>query len=160
MSLQTKVIRSADLAPGVHAQFHVTSADSEGQMEWFEGYVPFADGPAYHIHHRADELILVLEGEIKVKLADGYHDLDAGDSIYIPRGAAHTYTNVNREQPARVVAVYTPAGLQEFLAFWDEITANGMPDEATLAEIGARFGQQACGAPLAVELGLFEKMMA
>jgi hypothetical protein len=53
-----------------------------------------------------------------------------------------------------------PAGLQEFLAFWDELMAEGMPDEATLAEIGACFGQQACGPPRAVELGLQQMAMA
>jgi len=156
MTLQAKIVRAEARNPDVYESFLVTGGDSDGRFEWLEATVPFGQGPVYHIHHQADELFRVLDGELKVKLNGDYYDLKAGDVIFVPQGVPHTYTNVHPEQPVRMVGIYTPSGLQEFLSVWEKATANGMPDEATIAELGARFGQEACGPPLAVELGLFE----
>ena len=53
-----------------------------------------------------------------------------------------------------MVGMHAPAALEAFLRVWAELSANGTPDEAAMAELSARYDMQLLGAPLAVELGL------
>ena len=134
--------------------FVLTAEDTDGRLEWIESTVNFGGGPPCHLHHTADEAITILEGEIKFKVDNELVDLGPGDTLFVPRGVPHTFTNVHRDQPVRLVGVYAPAGLQAFFRVWRELSANGMPDESAMAELAARYGMELMGPPLAVELGL------
>ncbi len=154
MVRQPRVITARQDSEAQPTDFQITAADTSGAFEWFEMDVPYAGGPVHHSHHRADEVIRVLAGEVKVKLDGVLADLRPGDSCYIPCGIAHAFTNIHPDRPARLLGMYTPAGLQAFLEVWDEITTWGPPDEITLAELAARYDQETLGPPLAVELDL------
>ena len=158
MTKKSRVIRSGSRKPmndiaGQQA-FVLTSEDTDGRLEWIEGTIDFGDGPPCHLHHTADEVITVLEGEIKYKIDDELVDLGPGDTLFVPRGVPHTFTNIHRDRPAKLVGVYAPAGLEAFLRLSGELSANGRPDEAAMAELAARYGMEAIGPSLAVELGL------
>ncbi|BAU49184.1 hypothetical protein SVA_2636 [Sulfurifustis variabilis] len=45
--------------------------------------------------HDADELITVVEGRLEVLVHGEAYALEAGDELYIPRGATHTVRNVH-----------------------------------------------------------------
>lgn len=60
-----------------------------------------------HIHHEADEAVLVLEGELTVKLGDERRVLEAGSYARAPRGLPHTYRS-SGDRPAKVLFIYTP----------------------------------------------------
>ena len=62
-------------------------------------------GPAtLHVHHADDEAWHVLEGILHFRFADRELDVAAGGSVFVPAGAAHTYTADN----ARYLIVLTP----------------------------------------------------
>src|SRR5579859_785458 len=115
MLQQSKVVRCGSREPFIDAAgqqtFVLTAEDTQGRLEWIEGMVNFAGGPIYHIHHMADEAVTVLEGELKFKIDDELVDLGPGDCLFVPRGVPHTFTNVHRDRPAKLVGVYAPAGL-------------------------------------------------
>ncbi|GAB4531576.1 MAG: hypothetical protein Kow0063_11030 [Anaerolineae bacterium] len=154
MAQQPRVIpaRQGGESPPTH--FQITATDTGGAFEWFEMEVSYGDGPIYHSHQRADAVLRVLKGEVKFKLDGVLADLLEGDTCYIPSGTPYTFTNVYPNRPARLLGMYVPAGLQAFLEVWNDLTAQGPPDEITLAELAARYGQVALGPPLAVELNL------
>jgi uncharacterized cupin superfamily protein len=47
---------------------------------------PGAPEYVYHFHHGSDELLIVLRGEPKLRLADGERTLREGDVVPLPRG--------------------------------------------------------------------------
>jgi mannose-6-phosphate isomerase-like protein (cupin superfamily) len=63
-------------------------------------------GPAtLHVHHSDDEAWHVLEGELTFRYADRSETADAGTTVFVPAGTAHTYTaNGN----SRYLIVLTP----------------------------------------------------
>ena len=62
----------------------------------------------YHVHHANEELLIVLEGEVVLRAADGEHPMTTGDAELFRRGAkgAHQVTN-RSSQPARIMMVST-----------------------------------------------------
>lgn len=154
MAHQPKIIparRDGDAPP---TDFQITAANTAGAFEWFEMEVPYAGGPAYHLHRRSDEVMRVLAGEVKLKLGEVLADLRPGDTCYIPAGVGHAFTNVHPERPARLLGMVAPAGLQLFLEVWTEIIARGPPDEIAQAELAVRYDYEILGPPLAEELNL------
>jgi uncharacterized cupin superfamily protein len=52
-------------------------------------------GMHYHYHLQREELLIVLEGPVAVRTAEGWHDAQAGEVMAFPRGerGAHGYEN-------------------------------------------------------------------
>jgi uncharacterized cupin superfamily protein len=62
----------------------------------------------YHFHHGNEEAILVLRGRPTLRTPDGEDELEPGDVVHFPRGAAGAHQVVNRsEEPARYVVADT-----------------------------------------------------
>jgi uncharacterized cupin superfamily protein len=55
----------------------------------------------FHLHHGAEELLLVLRGRPSLRTPDGERELQPGDFAHFPRGPAGTHQVVNRtDEPA------------------------------------------------------------
>jgi mannose-6-phosphate isomerase-like protein (cupin superfamily) len=62
-------------------------------------------GPAVlHVHHRDDEAWHVLEGSLKFRFADHEVEVQAGATVFVPAGVAHTYEATE----ARYLIILTP----------------------------------------------------
>ncbi len=62
-------------------------------------------GPAtLHVHHADDEAWHVLEGTLHFRFADRELDVQAGGTVFVPAGVAHTYQATD----ARYLIVLTP----------------------------------------------------
>jgi mannose-6-phosphate isomerase-like protein (cupin superfamily) len=103
-----------------------------------EFHLPAGFGPPLHVHHREDELLQVLEGALLVVCGGAEAELEAGAFAYLPRGVPHTF-RVQGEQPARMLAVFTPGGIERLFI-------DAQP--GTFDELSARFGVEYVGAPL------------
>jgi uncharacterized cupin superfamily protein len=56
----------------------------------------------YHFHHGNEELIVVLRGRPTLRTPDGDQQLDPGDTVHFPKGAAGAHQVVNRtDEPTR-----------------------------------------------------------
>jgi mannose-6-phosphate isomerase-like protein (cupin superfamily) len=70
-------------------------------------------GPPYlHVHHEDDEAWHVLEGGLRFRFADQTIDVNAGSTVFVPAGVAHTYVSL---PDARYLVVLTPR-LRELIA--------------------------------------------
>lgn len=81
--------------------------------------------PILHHHTVEDWAAYVLEGEVVFAFADGEVRAPAGTTVFIPAGADFAWRN-QRDEPARFLAVYAPAGFEQFfIDLADAVTARG-----------------------------------
>lgn len=97
---------------------------------------PPGGGPPPHIHHKEDELFLILKGSYRF-LANGQWSevVGPGTVVYVPRGAHHTFQNVG-EEPCQHWVITTPSGFEQFFAKCAAVFAQpGPPDMPRILSI-------------------------
>jgi quercetin dioxygenase-like cupin family protein len=97
-------------------EFHygVEAGDSDGKVAMIEVTVPPRTLVKPHMHSKEDEFTLVLEGTIGAALGDDTTDeIPAGSFLVKPRNVRHALWNASNE-PARILEVVTPAGLERY----------------------------------------------
>ncbi len=123
------------------------TAASGGRMSVTDSVSPPFTGPPRHIHHDADEVFVVLTGEIGFWLDGQTHIRAAGSSVFIPKGAPHAFL-VLSDVPSRHLVMLTPGG---FEGFFEEMAAGQFripEDMAQIEESAARYNLNFCGPPL------------
>ena len=111
-----------------------TPAQTGGTHFAFEAYEPPGGGPPLHIHRTEDELFFVLDGEISFFIDGRVIRARAGETAFVPRGAAHCFKNIST-RPARVLVLFTPGHIEGFFEFG--VSPSGMPpsDEELIARL-------------------------
>jgi quercetin dioxygenase-like cupin family protein len=134
------------------ARVHVDGAATGGAFDLVEVTGRRGDMPPLHVHHGADELFYVLEGEVSLHLRGQSVSLCAGQSFLAPRDVPHVY-RVDSER-ARWLGGATPAGFAAFVreasdaAEADDLPPSGRQhDIAALAAAAARQGIELLGPP-------------
>jgi uncharacterized RmlC-like cupin family protein len=86
----------------------------------------------------ADEILRVVEGEHYVRI--GQNDVKAvpGDTLFLPRGVAHTYANCG-EQKSHVIFIVRPGGLERYFV---ELADALQIDPAQEPKIRAKYGAE------------------
>ena len=101
---------------------------------------PPGSGPPAHVHHRDDELFIVLSGKYRFWLqGQPVVDAVAGDVIFMPKGVAHQYRNVG-ETAGRHYFVTVPGGLDALFA---EIHSGRLAvpeDRDRIVELSKKYG--------------------
>jgi len=109
-----------------------TAAETGNTHFAFEAYEPPGGGPPLHIHTREDEFFLVLEGEVSFYIDGRVIRAGAGQSAFVPRGAAHCFKNCS-DRPARLLVLFTPGSIEGFFEYG--AAENGhAPSEETLLD--------------------------
>lgn len=92
-----------------------TGEQTDGRYDILEFTIEPGPGiTPMHIHHEADEAMLVLDGELTVQLGDERRVLGPGSYARAPRGLPHTYRS-SGDRPARVLFIYTPGNEWHYL---------------------------------------------
>lgn len=93
---------------GLQLRFIVDETESRGSTVAFEFIVPQdAKVPAPHYHETADEIVFGLEGTLTTRVDGKTHEVRAGESVFIPRGAVHHHENLHAGA-ARVLIAMSP----------------------------------------------------
>src|SRR6516162_10414564 len=90
--------------------FLATAEDTHGQFALIEAVARKGNVPPPHIHHREEETLYVLEGEMTVSVGDGTIKATPGTMVCLPRDVPHSFV-IDSEQ-LRVLILLTPAGLE------------------------------------------------
>ena len=90
-----------------------TGEDTNGVYSVLEVSVGPQAGPPPHIHHWEDEALYILEGEFEIMDNGNTTTARPGSFVHIPKGTLHCFKNVG-ETPARMLALFTPAGFEGF----------------------------------------------
>jgi quercetin dioxygenase-like cupin family protein len=105
-----------------------TSADSGGAITELETTVMSGAGNPPHFHRTYDEAFTVLEGVIRIKLANGVRvDLSHGDSYVVKAGQVHSFHN-GTDAPARIRTQISPGneGFEHALRIMCGLASDGL----------------------------------
>lgn len=141
MNIATASARIARTVSWMGTTYRITvgKRQSGGIAGIFESVVPSGGGPPVHVHHNEDEVIHVIEGAYEFWLDGKTIHVPAGASIFLPRGAPHTFRVGNSAQ-GRNLTILTPGGMEEFFV---EAAAEKLciPDDmARILELAGRYG--------------------
>jgi len=104
----------------------VTAEQTAGRYAMLDMLIPPNGGPPPH-RHDFEEQFHVLEGEIVLTFRGERLTADAGTTVNIPARAPHSFTNATN-QPARLLCVVSPPGMEQFFAaFGDELASRTSP---------------------------------
>jgi quercetin dioxygenase-like cupin family protein len=98
---------------GCLATIRLRGADTGGRFSLVEVLLPPGVPVPSHVHHDADEMFLVVEGEVRYRVGTLACAALPGAAVVAPRGIPHEFVAV--ERPARYLITYTPAGFEEFM---------------------------------------------
>ena len=97
-------------------------------------------GPPPHYHENQDEWFYVMEGRVAFFKDGAWTEVAPGSSVFIPKGAVHTFKNVG-DQPLRQLITVSPSGFETFMTRCSEVFAQpGPPDMTRLIAIAGEHG--------------------
>ena len=91
-------------------------------------FAPRSLAAPLHRHHREDEFTYVLSGRVGAVLGDDEVVAGPGELIVKPREQWHTYWNAG-DEPAAVLDLVSPAGLEQFFRRLDALTELPTPEQ-------------------------------
>jgi len=139
--------RSVRNPAGGQLVFKLRGEQSNGALTVFESVAAPGEGPPLHFHHVQDERLYVLEGEMRIRLADDVVPAPAGSFAFIPRGVPHTWQNSGHE-PALFLAMFAPSALEQFFERYAALTDQA-GDMAAFRALAPTAGMTVVGPPLA-----------
>lgn len=121
----------------VSNRFMIDGTETSGRLAVLQHlFEPRALAAPMHRHHDEDEYTYVLTGRIGAVLGDEEVFGGPGDLIFKPRGQWHTFWNAG-DEPAKVLEIISPAGLEELFRSFADLTASPGPE--SLASMAARY---------------------
>ena len=126
----------------------ILTRDASGNaMSITDSTSPPGSGPPRHIHHREDEVFVILTGECDFIVGDERFRRGDGETAFIPRGTEHTFKVVS-SQPCRHFVILTPAGFEGFFAEMAQAGYRIPEDMEAVNRIAADYHLSFTGPPL------------
>lgn len=95
-------------------RYGIGSDQSDGALSMLEVTIPPRTLIKPHTHTREDEYTLILEGSVGVRLGEEtVEEIPTGSWLAKPRSIPHAMWNVG-EQPARILEVVLPGGIERY----------------------------------------------
>ena len=118
-----------DGSAGARNRFLIDGEETGGRFAVVRHlFAPRSLAAPLHRHHREDEFTYVLSGRVGAVLGDDEVVAGPGDLIVKPRNQWHTYWNAGNE-PAAVLDLVSPAGLEQFFRRLDALTEPPTPEQ-------------------------------
>lgn len=91
-------------------------------------------GPALHIHHKDDEIFYVVSGEFLIQIDKDISLISKGNTVFIPRGTAHTFANPIVDNPGELLTIHQPIS-PELEKFYDVFCHNGYMNQEQMGKL-------------------------
>jgi len=99
----------------MRAVFKADEAETSGRYSVSEWTVaPHSSGSGPHSHEENDEIFLVTEGTMVVRVGDEWVEAPRGTFLRIPAGVVHDFEN-RTDQPATLFNVFIPGGFEHMM---------------------------------------------
>ncbi len=92
------------------------------------------DSALSHVHYGTEEVLYVLEGTGEARIEGATHHVGAGQAVFIPDGAEHTYVNTGRTPLVVVGAMAPPIDLDQIHPAMPRLDLSGL-QAASLNEL-------------------------
>ncbi len=122
--------------------FLLESSQTNGQIAMFEFLVPVgAKVPLPHYHENFDETIYGIEGTMTFTIEGKSINIQAGQTLFIPRGATHGFNNHGKTN-AKALAIVNPGliGSEYFIDLAEIVNAGGPPDIEKIKAVFQKYG--------------------
>jgi GNAT superfamily N-acetyltransferase/quercetin dioxygenase-like cupin family protein len=136
---------------------HHSALDEGSGPSVLEHRAPQHDSPPLHVHGGEDELFIVLDGDLRLRVGDAEHSAGPGAVLLAPKLVPHTYC-VDSAGGARWMTVTGHGDFERFVrtvgrpAAVAELPVAGGPPSAdavsALSRVAQQFGIQLVGPPL------------
>jgi len=93
-----------------------------------------------HVHHREDEILIVVEGECEIREASGARTAPRGSVVRLPKDSVHAFGNAG-DTPLRLIITAIPGGLEKYFA----AVTGGEATPERLSEIARDFEMEFLG---------------
>ena len=118
-------------------RFMIDGADAGGRVAVLQHHFePKALAAPMHRHRDEDEYTFALSGRIGAVLGDQEGFGEPGDLIFKPRAQWHTFWSAS-DQPAVVLEIISPAGLENLFKSFEHLTEPPTPQ--AIAEMAGRY---------------------
>ena len=134
------------MLPGETITFKAVSTDTDGAYSLIEVIDQPQAGPPLHLHRREDESFYILEGTFAFQIGDSVLTATAGWFMTAPKGVPHSYKNIGTT-PAKMLALFVPAGIENFFEDLSNLTAAGTLGIDKLAFVAAKQGIELVSPP-------------
>lgn len=104
----------------------VSADETHGALSLLEETVPAGWSPPAHVHHRATELLYVLEGSYTFEVHGDRTMARAGSHVVVPAGTPHTWQS--GPDGGRMLIVFAPGGMEAYFAELSEGSNEAQPD--------------------------------
>lgn len=105
----------------------------------------FSPPPVLHRQTREDAAVYILDGELHYWFADGDALAGPGTLVHLPRGGWNRWAN-EQDRPCRMLAIFAPAGFEQYFLELGAVAAAAKGDPAVLGEaiprLRARYGDE------------------
>ncbi len=127
----------------------ISGSDTGGDLAVFEQTsLSPGRGTPLHIHESQDEIFYILEGSYKFQVGGDKYGMARGDSIFLPRKVAHSWTQVSEK--GKMCVIMQPAGkLENF--FVTVAALDHEPSQQEIAKIFSDNDMQVVGPPLKID---------
>jgi mannose-6-phosphate isomerase-like protein (cupin superfamily) len=115
------MLRPGEGAQGGDASVKAGRASTGGVLTVIESVT--RGGAPRHVHERDDECFYVIDGVITVECGDDQWEAGPRSFVYLPRGVPHSWDVVG-DEPATVLIITVPAGLEQFLHDFHAVTGS------------------------------------
>jgi quercetin dioxygenase-like cupin family protein len=125
----------------------ITPKETNGQLGMFSALGKPQSGPPRHIHHNEDEVIHIVDGDVRFWLEGETFLRSTGDTVFIPRGKEHAFFILS-ETPARFVTCLAPGGFESFFA---SVANRGLQipqHQSEIEALASGYGCEFTGPPL------------
>jgi quercetin dioxygenase-like cupin family protein len=122
----------------------VPATTTSGMYSVVEFNLSPGDSGPLHYHEKEDQCVLVLEGTVRIVLAEKTINAIPGQSLAMMRGIPHGLGNATQE-PVRYLSISVPGGAEEALVI---VANNPNMDHAGLLELATRFDVTLVGPPI------------
>ncbi|MBF9032736.1 cupin domain-containing protein [Rhodobacterales bacterium HKCCE2091] len=126
----------------------LSTAETGGSLSITDSITPAWSGPPRHIHHDADEIFYLIEGDVEFWLEGETFTRGPGSAVFIPRGREHTYRAT--ALASRHLVILTPGGFEGFFAEMAEGQFRIPEDMGEIEQSAARHHLTFTGPPLGV----------
>lgn len=129
---------------GVQIRILMPATAMEGGLSICEDRNQPGAGPPLHVHHDAEEVFHILDGDYRFQCGDTVIAAGRGDVVVVPRGAPHTFLNVGFGT-GRLLVAMRPGGFEGF--FREVVAGNLQPpgDMPAIEEIAGRYQMEFLG---------------
>ncbi len=138
------VVHAADGRPvrgaaGAETLVKATGPETGMLLEVFEQVAPEGSGPPLHIHRDCAETFFVIVGVFRFEVGAETTSVTAGTLVFVPKGVAHTYTNIGAED-GRLLFWFSPAARME--GYFEELAKlpSGSASKPAIDDIASRHG--------------------